>query len=110
MMLGGPVVFSLAQVMNELLGLGFSLAEVIAMATRNAAEALGLGDELGSLAPGRVADVTVIARDQGSWRVTDCLGSTIEIPERLRPELCLRAGVAHRADSSLLMESTADVA
>jgi dihydroorotase len=110
LMLGGPVVFSLAQVMNELRGLGFPLAEVIAMATRNAAEALGLADELGSLVPGRVADVTVIARDQGSWRVTDCLGSTIEIPERLRPELCLRAGVEHRADSSLLAESTADVA
>ena len=109
-MLGGPVVFSLAQVMNELRGLGFPLAEVIAMATRNAAEVLGLADELGSLVPGRVADVTVIARDQGSWRVTDCLGSTIEIPERLRPELCLRAGVVHRADSSLLSESTADVA
>jgi dihydroorotase len=110
LMLGGPVVFSLAQVMNELRGLGFPLPEVIAMATRNAAEALGLADELGSLAPGRVADVTVLGRDQGSWRVTDCLGATIEIPERLRPELCLRAGVVHRADSSLLVESTADVA
>ncbi len=110
LMLGGPVVFSLAQVMNELLGLGFNLTEVIAMATRNAAEALGLGDELGSLTPGRVADVAVLARDRGSWRVTDCLGATIEIPERLRPELCLRAGVVHRADSSLLAESTADVA
>jgi dihydroorotase len=107
---GGPVVFSLAQVMNELLGLGFSLTEVIAMATRNAAEALGLDNELGSLAPGRVADVTVIARERGDWRVTDSLGVTIEIPERLRPELCLRAGVVHRADSSLLAESTADVA
>jgi dihydroorotase len=109
-MLGGPVVFSLAQVMNELRGLGVSLAEVIAMATRNAAEAMGLAGEVGSLAPGRVADVTVLARDRGAWRVTDCLGSTIEIPERLRPELCLRAGVVHRADSSLLVESTADVA
>ena len=109
-MLGGPVVFSLAQVMNELRGLGFSLAEIVTMATRNAAEAMGLAGELGSLAPGRVADVTVLARDQGQWRVTDCLGATIEIPERLRPELCLRAGVLHRADSSLLAESTADVA
>jgi dihydroorotase len=108
--LGGPVVFSLAQVMNELLGLGFSLTEVVAMATRNAAEVLGLGDELGSLAPGRVADVTVIACERGAWRVTDSLGATLEIPERLRPEFCLRAGIVHRADSSLLAESTADVA
>jgi dihydroorotase len=110
LMLGGPVVFSLAQVMNELRALGFPLTEVIAMATRNAAEAFGLAGELGSLAPGRVADVTVLAHDRGSWRVTDCLGRTLDIPERLRPELCLRAGVVHRADSSLLAESTADVA
>jgi dihydroorotase len=109
LMLGGPVVFSLAQVMNELRALGFPLSEVIAMATRNAAEAFGLAG-LGTLEPGRVADVTVLARDPGSWRVTDCLGSTLEIPERLRPELCLRAGVVHRADASLLAESTADVA
>jgi len=108
-MLGGPVVFSLAQVMNELLGLGFALTDVIAMVTSNAAVAVGLPDELGSLAAGRVADVSVIARDHGSWRVTDCLGSTIDIAERLRPELCLRAGVVHRADASLLVESTADV-
>src|SRR5688572_24842871 len=110
LMLGGPVVFSLAQVMNELLALGFPLTEVIAMATRNAAEALGLADELGSLGPGRGADVTVLAREACPWRVTDCLVATIEIPERLRPELCLRAGIVHRADSSLLAESTADVA
>ena len=109
-MLGGPVVFSLAQVMNELLGLGLALADVVAMVTKNAAIALGLQEELGSLAPGRVADVSVIARDRGAWRLTDCLGSTIDITERLRPELCLRAGVVHQADSSLLRESTADVA
>lgn len=109
-MLGGPVVFSLAQVMNELRALGFSLTDVIAMATRNAAAALGRADELGSLAPGRVADVSVLARDHGTWRVSDCLGVTIDIAERLRPELCVRAGVVHRADSSLLEESTADVA
>src|SRR5690348_11960963 len=100
-MLGGPVVFSLAQVMNELRALGFPLTEVIAMATRNAAEAMGLADEVGSLAPGRVADVTVLARDPGAWHVTDCLGVRLPLAERLRPEFCLRGGVLHRADASL---------
>jgi len=107
---GGPLVWSLAQVMNELVALGFPLPEVIAMVTKNAAVALGLADELGSLAPGRVADVTVLARDQGAWSVTDSLGEKISITERLRPELCLRAGVVHRANASLLVESAADVA
>jgi hypothetical protein len=36
--------------------------------------------------------------------------STLEIPERLCPEFCVRAGVVHRADATLLAESTADVA
>lgn len=107
---GGPLVWSLAQVMNELRALGLTLPEVIAMATKNAAIALGLADELGSLAPGRVADVSVLAREQGAWSVTDSLGERIPVTERLRPELCLRAGVVHRADSSLLQESAADVA
>jgi dihydroorotase len=96
--------------MNELLALGFPLTEVIAMATGNAAEAMGLSDEVGSLAPGRPADVTILVRDQGAWQVTDCLGVTLPLAERLRPEFCLRAGVVHRADASLLAESTADVA
>jgi dihydroorotase len=109
-MVGGPVVFSLAQVMNELIGLGFPLTEVIAMVTRNAAVAMGLEAEIGSLAPGRTADVSVIARDAGTWVLRDCLGSAITVGERLRPEFALRAGVLHRADSSLLAESTADVA
>jgi len=109
-MVGGPAVFSLAQVMNELIGLGFPLAEVVAMVTKNAAIAIGLGDGIGSLAPGTTADVSVIARDRGSWSLKDCLGAEITITERLRPEFALRAGVLHRADSSLLVESTADVA
>jgi dihydroorotase len=109
LMVGGPVVFSLAQVMNELIGLGIPLREVIAMVTRNAAIAIGLEAQIGSLAPGRMADISVIARDQGTWILRDCLGSQITVSERLRPEFALRAGVLHRADSSLLAESTADV-
>ena len=80
------------------------------MVTKNAAIALGLEKELGSLAPGAVADVCVIARDRGVWNLKDSLGSEITITERLRPEFALRGGVLHRADSSLLAESTADVA
>ena len=110
MMMGGPVVFSLAQVMNELMALGFPLTEVVAMVTRNAAIALGLEADIGSLAPGRTADVSIIARDRGTWTLTDCLGSQLTIGERLRPDFALRVGVFHPADSSLLSESTADVA
>lgn len=42
------------------LGYGFTAAEAITAATRNAAFAVGLGDEVGTLAPGKRADVLVL--------------------------------------------------
>jgi len=107
---GGAAVFSLVQVLNELLALGIPLTEVIAMVTKNAATMLGLEHELGSLAPGRAADVSVLARDAGEWILRDAVGGQIRITERLRPEFALRAGTLHRADSPLLFESTREVA
>jgi imidazolonepropionase-like amidohydrolase len=49
--------------LEYLVSLGFSPAEVIAMATGLAAAALGLGDVTGALAPGLEADVLVVAGD-----------------------------------------------
>lgn len=107
--LGGAAVFSLAQVLNELTGLGLPLTEVVAMVTANAATALGLEGEIGTLAPGTPADVSVLAQDTGEWTLRDALGAELTITRRLRPELSLRAGVRHAVDSSLLVESTKDV-
>ena len=107
---GGAAVFSLAQVMNELRALGFPLTEVIAMVTQNAAIMLGLEGELGSLAPGRTADVSVLARDAGEWVLRDAVGNQLTLTERLRPDFALRAGRLHHADSPLLRESTEEVA
>lgn len=107
--LGGAAVFSLAQVLNELIGLGLPLTEVVAMVTANAATALGLEGEIGTLATGAPADVSVLAQDTGEWTLRDALGEELTITRRLRPELSLRAGVRHAVDSSLLVESTKDV-
>src|SRR5499427_986687 len=65
--IGGTGAFSLVQVMNELIALGVGLTDVIRMVTANAATMLGSTDELGSLAPGRVADVSVLAIDKDDW-------------------------------------------
>ncbi|MBI1734155.1 MAG: amidohydrolase family protein [Candidatus Rokubacteria bacterium] len=99
---GGVAVFSLVQVMNELLALGLPLRDVIAMATANAATAVGLSGQLGTLTPGSVADVSILARDAGRWSLEDSLGETLTATERLRPELALKAGVVYAADSPLL--------
>jgi imidazolonepropionase len=42
------------------LGYGFTAAEAITAATRNAAYAVGLGDEVGSLSPGKRADLLIL--------------------------------------------------
>lgn len=108
--IGGAAVFSLAQVLNELIGLGLPLPEVVKMVTANAATMLGLEGEIGTLLPGASADVSVLAQDTGEWTLRDALGGELTITRRLRPELVLRAGVRHAVDSSLLVESAKDVA
>jgi dihydroorotase len=106
---GGAAVFSLAQVLNELLALGLSLPEVVGMVTANAATLLGLEGKIGTLAPGAPADVSVLAQDSGRWTLRDAVGEELTITRRLRPELVLREGVRHPVDSSLLVESAKDV-
>jgi dihydroorotase len=108
--IGGAAVFSLVQVMNELLALGLPLADVVRMVTANAAVVLGMEGEIGTLAPGAVADVSVLACEAGSWTLEDSLGEQITASERLRPELAVKAGKVYRADSPLLSESTEGVA
>src|SRR5262249_44337810 len=76
--IGGTGAFSLVQVMNELIALGVGLTEVIRMVTVNAATMLDLTDELGSLAPGRVADVSVLAIDEDDWTLQDSLDVRIK--------------------------------
>jgi len=107
---GGMHVFSLAQVMNELLALGLRLEDVIAMVTSNAATMIGLEGETGALGVGMAADVSVLGLDSGKWTLEDSLGSRIASTQRLRPEFCLRDGVVLQADSPLLFESTAKAA
>ncbi len=48
------------QEMDLMVGFGFPPMEVLVTATRRNAEYLGLGDELGSLTPGKLADIIVV--------------------------------------------------
>lgn len=104
--IGGASVFSLIQVMNELLALGLRLLDVVGMVTANAATMLGLSGEIGTLTPGVAADVSVLARDVGRWTLEDSLGVQLTANERLRPEFALKDGRLHSSDSPLLFEST----
>ncbi|PWU19953.1 MAG: amidohydrolase/deacetylase family metallohydrolase [Candidatus Rokuibacteriota bacterium] len=102
---GGAKVYSLTQVINEVIALGIALEDAVRMVTCNAAAMLGMTAELGTLAPGAVADVTVLAMDHGRWTFSDSLGEEITSSLRLRPELTVRAGKLSRPDSPLLGRS-----
>jgi dihydroorotase len=103
--IGGAKVYSLTQVLNELLALGIQLEDVVRMVTCNAAAMLGMTGEIGTLAPGTVADVTVLATDHGRFTLSDSLGEEITSSMRLRPEVTVRAGKVSRPDSPLLRRS-----
>ena len=51
--------------------MGFPLKDVVALATSQAAELIGRADELGSLAVGRVADVSVLRLEEREWTAVD---------------------------------------
>lgn len=51
---------------EELVGVGFSPIEAIVAATRRAAEVLGQEDQLGTISPGKLADIIVVDGDPSS--------------------------------------------
>ena len=103
----GSTRFSLARAMTGLMACGLTLEQVVPMVTRNAARMLGREDELGSLRPGTVADVTVLDDRRGRFSLRDN-GGTEAIAERLlMPAFCLRAGRRIDADAPILPQAVA---
>ena len=99
--------FGLCHAMTELLTLGIGLTEVVATVTSNAAEAIGMADEIGSLAKGRAADVTVVDLVPGPWALRDNSGETVLAERAVVPRFALRDGIRYDADSPLLPELAA---
>jgi dihydroorotase len=85
-----PVV-SLATTMTKIWALGISISDVIAMSTCKPAEVIGRSNELGTLAPGRVANVSVLRVDDGEFELSDGF-ETMSVSQQLAPVGCVRAG------------------
>lgn len=105
-----PVV-SLAETMTKVWALDVPLADVVAMVTTNPADVVGRADQLGSLAAGREADVSILRvegpRDDGDRVVLSDGYEDLVAERRLVPHGCLRAGTwipstrgQHRATAS----------
>src|SRR5258706_4008597 len=98
----GQTRFSLVSAMTSMLALGLSLEQIVPMVTTHPAKMLGMEDQLGTLKPGREADISVLHDERGSWTLTDNERTRVKTDRMLRPDFCLRAGKRHDSDASIL--------
>jgi dihydroorotase len=98
----GVAPFNLTNAMTKLLALGVPLTDVIASVTSNPAHLLRLEDSLGTLAPGREADVSVLELRDGAFPLSDNSGARVVAERAFVPLYCLRGGVRYDVDSPLV--------
>ena len=98
----GVAPFNLTIAMTELLTLGVTLPEIVAMVTSHPAKMLTLTDSIGSLQVGREADISVLDMRRGRFELRDNSGEVVVASEMISPAFALRAGVLHAADSPLV--------
>lgn len=91
-------VHSLTEMLARFMALGFSLEDVIRMATANPASALGMRDALGSLAVGRTADISMLKEATGDWLFHDTEGDTLRGDKALVPIATVKDGEVFAPD------------
>jgi dihydroorotase len=104
---GGQTRFSLVSAMTAMLALGVPLEQVVPMVTSHAAQVLGLADEIGTLRPGVVADVSVLDDARGRWVLRDNENNQVNAERMLTPAFCLRAGQHFVSNAPILPLATA---
>jgi dihydroorotase len=86
------VVYSLMECMGRFMAAGYKVEDMIRMATVNAAKALGMQDEIGALAVGREADITILDVVHGKWKFIDTVQKVFTGETAMKPVLTIRAG------------------
>ncbi len=92
----GPV-YDLPTTMAKLMALGFSLNQVIEMATANAAKLLGRAGELGTLKVGEPAEISVLKIEDRGWKAIDSQKGTIPAHQAITPVYAVRGEMIHQA-------------
>ncbi len=90
----GPV-FDLATTASKLLHLGLPLPEVVRRVTATPAACVGLDEDLGKLAPGSRADLSLFRLREGAWPLRDSAGEEEIGRVRFEPVLAIRDGRLH---------------
>jgi len=81
---------SLHQNLRAMVAYGMTPYEALVTATRNAAQALGVADQLGTVEPGKLADLVFVSGDP-----------LLDITSLANVQLVMRNGVLHRVDDLL---------
>lgn len=88
----GVTFHSLLECMAKFMAIGYSLSDVIRMTTVNAAKALGRQDDLGAIAVGREADISLVDVVEGDFEFVDTIGTPFYGGYGLAPVQTVRAG------------------
>jgi len=86
--------FDLPSTMSKFLHLGMPLADVILKSTWAPAQALGRGEELGTLKKGAPADIFVFDLEEGSFPLEDTHLRTESASRRIKPFLTIKDGIS----------------
>ena len=92
----GPV-YDLPTTMAKLMALGFSLNQVIEMATVNAAKLLGRTGELGTLTLDHPAELSVLRLEEREWKAVDSQKGTIPGHHTITPVYAIRGEMIYEA-------------
>jgi dihydroorotase len=103
----GQAKFSLTQAMSSMLALGLTMEQVVPMVSVNAAKMIGMEDQIGSLKPGVVADVSVLSDQRGKFLLRDNEKNEVVAERLLQPLFCLREGKRYDANANILPEAIA---
>ena len=91
----GQTFHSLLECMAKFMAIGYGLADVVRMTTARPASVLGRAHEIGALAVGRDADVTILDLVEGDFTFTDTTGQAFRGGYGLVPVHPLRAGLSY---------------
>lgn len=89
----GTAMKDLPLTMSKLLHVGMTVPEVVEAVTSRPAAVIGKSDEIGHLAVGRVADITVLDIEDGEFEAADTYGNTRTLSRRFRVRHTIRAGL-----------------
>jgi dihydroorotase len=92
----GPV-YDLPTTMAKLMALGFSLNQVVEMATVNAARLLRRSNELGILKVGQPANISVLRLENRQWKAVDSQKGTMAAKQALLPVYAIRGDAVYEA-------------